>query len=67
MCSALKFLVCDSFGPDDGICLSGEGAAPEKVPESDWYPAGTDGTPYKYDSVDVENIDDSPDMFNGGL
>ena len=53
--------------PGDCTGFSGEGDAPEKVPESDWYPAGKDRPPYKYDSGDAENMDDSLDMFNGGL
>ena len=65
MCSALKVSVCDSFGPDDDINMLEEGASPEKVPESDWYPTRTDGPPYKYDCGDAENMDDSPNMFNG--
>lgn len=66
-CSIVNVSVLDSLGPVDCISFSGEGDAPEKVRESDWYHEGTDGPPYKKIYGDEENTDDSPDMFDDGI
>ena len=57
----------DSYRTIYLLKFSEDGDAPEKVPESDCYPAGLDGPPYKNNSGDEENIDDSIDMFGEAM
>ena len=56
-------LVVDSNRPVDIVAVSEKGGALEKVLESDWYLAGTEGPPYKNLSGEEENMDDSVDML----
>jgi len=50
----------------DISCSIGRGDAHKKVLVSDWYPEGTEGTPYKNVSGVWENMDDHLDIFKGG-